>query len=91
MWTYAGVLPSFFFPRLSFLPLAAPRRLYGNLPYGSRREQPCWDTHMGHVSGQYPEVNQRRLRYMHKNFNVVLLLPDFCLNTLLVRSKVCFA
>jgi len=46
---------------------------------------------MGHVSGQYPEVNQRRLRYMHKNFNVVLPLPDFCLNTLLVRSKVCFA
>ena len=30
-------------------------------------------------------------RYMHKNFNVVLPLADFCLNTLLVRSKVCFA
>jgi len=30
-------------------------------------------------------------RYMHKNFNVVLPLADLCLNTLLVRSKVCFA
>ncbi len=30
-------------------------------------------------------------RYMRKNFNVVLLLADFCLGTLLLRSKVCFA
>jgi hypothetical protein len=30
-------------------------------------------------------------RYMHKNFNVVLPLADLCLNTLIVRSNVCFA
>ncbi len=30
-------------------------------------------------------------RYMHKNFNVVLPLADFCLGTLMPRSKVCFA
>jgi hypothetical protein len=30
-------------------------------------------------------------RYMHKNFNVVLPLADLCLNTLLMRSQVCFA
>jgi sterol desaturase/sphingolipid hydroxylase (fatty acid hydroxylase superfamily) len=30
-------------------------------------------------------------RYMQKNFNVVLPLADLCLNTLIVRSKVCFA
>jgi hypothetical protein len=30
-------------------------------------------------------------RYIYKNFNVVLPLADLCLNTLLVRSKVCFA
>ena len=30
-------------------------------------------------------------RYMYKNFNVVLPLADLCLNTLMVRSNVCFA
>ena len=30
-------------------------------------------------------------RYMYKNFNVVLPLADLCLNTLMLRSKVCFA
>ena len=30
-------------------------------------------------------------RYMHKNFNVVFPLADFCLGTLLVRSKIQFA
>jgi hypothetical protein len=30
-------------------------------------------------------------RYTNKNFNVVLPLADLCLNTLLVRSRVCFA
>jgi hypothetical protein len=30
-------------------------------------------------------------RYMHKNFNVVLPLADFCFRTLLLRSKVRFA
>ena len=29
-------------------------------------------------------------RYMHKNFNVVLPLADFCLGTLLLRSKIPF-
>lgn len=29
-------------------------------------------------------------RYMHKNFNVVLPLADFCLGTLMVRSKIQF-
>lgn len=29
-------------------------------------------------------------RYMHKNFNVVFPLADFCLGTLLVRSKIQF-
>jgi hypothetical protein len=29
-------------------------------------------------------------RYMHKNFNVVLPLADFCLGTLMVRSKTRF-
>jgi hypothetical protein len=28
---------------------------------------------------------------MHKNFNVVFPLADFCLGTLLVRSKIQFA
>lgn len=30
-------------------------------------------------------------RYMHKNFNVVLPIADFCLGTLILRSKVRFA
>lgn len=30
-------------------------------------------------------------RYMHKNFNVILPLADFCLGTLLLRSKIHFA
>ena len=30
-------------------------------------------------------------RYMYKNFNVLLPLADLCLNTLVVRSNVCFA
>jgi len=30
-------------------------------------------------------------RYMHKNFNVILPLADFCLGTLLPRSKIRFA
>ncbi len=30
-------------------------------------------------------------RYMHKNFNVVLPLADFCLGTLMIRSKLRFA
>ncbi len=30
-------------------------------------------------------------RYMHKNFNVVFPLADFCLGTLMVRSKIQFA
>jgi hypothetical protein len=30
-------------------------------------------------------------RYMHKNFNVVLPLADFCLGTLMLRSKIRFA
>lgn len=30
-------------------------------------------------------------RYMHKNFNVVFPLADFCLGTLMVRSKTQFA
>jgi sterol desaturase/sphingolipid hydroxylase (fatty acid hydroxylase superfamily) len=30
-------------------------------------------------------------RYMHKNFNVVCPLADFCLGTLMVRSKTRFA
>ena len=30
-------------------------------------------------------------RYMYNNFNVVLPLADLCLNTLILRSKVCFA
>lgn len=30
-------------------------------------------------------------RYMHKNFNVVFPLADFCLGTLMVRSKTRFA
>ncbi|HSH95410.1 MAG TPA: hypothetical protein VK968_14800, partial [Roseimicrobium sp.] len=30
-------------------------------------------------------------RYMHKNFNVVLPLADFCLGTLIARSPIHFA
>jgi len=30
-------------------------------------------------------------RYMHKNFNVVLPLADFCLGTLMPRAKTHFA
>jgi hypothetical protein len=45
-------------------------------------------------SGIYFRLNGHHLlhhRYMHKNFNVVLPLADFCLGTLLLRSPVSFA
>jgi hypothetical protein len=44
-------------------------------------------------SGVFFRLNGHHLlhhRYMHKNFNVVLPLADFCLGTLLLRSKVSF-
>ena len=44
-------------------------------------------------SGIYFRLNGHHLlhhRYMHKNFNVVLPLADFCLRTLLLCSKVHF-
>jgi hypothetical protein len=44
-------------------------------------------------SGIYFRLNGHHLlhhRYMHKNFNVVFPLADFCLGTLLLRSKVHF-
>ena len=45
-------------------------------------------------SGIFFRLNGHHLlhhRYMHKNFNVVLPLADFCLRTLVVRSPVHFA
>ncbi len=45
-------------------------------------------------SGIFFRLNGHHLlhhRYMHKNFNVVLPIADFCLGTLLLRSKVKFA
>jgi hypothetical protein len=45
-------------------------------------------------SGIFFRLNGHHLlhhRYMHRNFNVVLPLADFCLGTLLLRSKVTFA
>jgi len=45
-------------------------------------------------SGIFFRLNGHHLlhhRYMHKNFNVVLPLADFCMGTLLVRSKIKFA
>lgn len=45
-------------------------------------------------SGIYFRLNGHHLlhhRYMHRNFNVVLPLADFCLGTLLLRSKISFA
>jgi hypothetical protein len=45
-------------------------------------------------SGAFFRLNGHHLlhhRYMHKNFNVVLPLADYCLGTLLLRSKVKFA
>jgi hypothetical protein len=42
----------------------------------------------------YRRLNGHHLlhhRYMHKNFNVVLPLADFCLGTLMPRSKIKFA
>src|SRR4051812_47536675 len=45
-------------------------------------------------SGIFFRLNGHHLlhhRYPNKNFNVVLPLADYCLGTLLVRSKVCFA
>jgi sterol desaturase/sphingolipid hydroxylase (fatty acid hydroxylase superfamily) len=44
-------------------------------------------------SGVFFRLNGHHIlhhRYMHKNFNVVLPLADFCLGTLLVRSKIRF-
>ncbi len=44
-------------------------------------------------SGIFFRLNGHHLlhhRYMHKNYNVVLPLADFCLGTLLLRSKVHF-
>ncbi|MDX2225794.1 MAG: sterol desaturase family protein [Verrucomicrobiae bacterium] len=54
-----------------------------HLPKGRRIEQP-W---------VYRRLNAHHLlhhRYMHKNFNVVLPLADFCLGTLVLRSKIPF-
>jgi len=45
-------------------------------------------------SGLFFRLNGHHLlhhRYMHKNFNVVCPIADFCLGTLLLRSKVKFA
>lgn len=45
-------------------------------------------------SGIFFRLNGHHLlhhRYMHKNFNVVLPLTDFCLGTLLTRSPIAFA
>jgi hypothetical protein len=45
-------------------------------------------------SGIFYRLNGHHLlhhRYMHRNFNVVLPLADFCLRTLRVRSKIAFA
>jgi hypothetical protein len=45
-------------------------------------------------SGLFFRLNGHHLlhhRYMHKNFNVVMPLADWCLGTLLLRSKVSFA
>jgi hypothetical protein len=45
-------------------------------------------------SGVFFRLNGHHLlhhRYMHKNFNVVFPLADFCLGTLLTRSKASFA
>jgi hypothetical protein len=45
-------------------------------------------------SGLFFRLNGHHIlhhRYMHKNFNVVLPLADFCLGTLIVRSKIRFA
>ncbi len=42
----------------------------------------------------YRRLNGHHLlhhRYMHKNFNVVFPLADFCLGTLILRSKIRFA
>jgi hypothetical protein len=44
-------------------------------------------------SGLFFRLNGHHIlhhRYMHKNFNVVLPLADFCLGTLLLRSKIAF-
>ena len=54
-----------------------------HLPKGRRVEKP-W---------LFRRLNGHHLlhhRYMHKNFNVVFPLADFCLGTLLVRSKIQF-
>lgn len=45
-------------------------------------------------SGLFRRLNGHHLlhhRYSHKNFNVVLPLADWCLGTLLLRSKIKFA
>jgi hypothetical protein len=55
-----------------------------HLPKNRRLEQP-W---------LFRRLNGHHLlhhRYMHKNFNVVFPLADFCLGTLMVRSKTRFA
>jgi sterol desaturase/sphingolipid hydroxylase (fatty acid hydroxylase superfamily) len=44
-------------------------------------------------SGLFFRLNGHHIlhhRYMHKNFNVVFPLADFCLGTLLLRSKIAF-
>lgn len=44
-------------------------------------------------SGVFFRLNGHHIlhhRYMHKNFNVVLPLADWCLGTLLVRSRIAF-
>ena len=54
-----------------------------HLPKARRVEQPWW----------FRKLNGHHLlhhRYMHKNFNVVLPLADYCLGTLMLRAKTHF-
>jgi hypothetical protein len=54
-----------------------------HLPKARRVEKPWW----------FRKLNGHHLlhhRYMHKNFNVVLPLADYCLGTLMLRAKKSF-
>jgi hypothetical protein len=54
-----------------------------HLPKARRVEKPWW----------FRKLNGHHLlhhRYMHKNFNVVLPLADYCLGTLMLRAKTRF-
>lgn len=60
-----------------------------HLPLPERRIIESWPV----IGWMFYRLNGHHLlhhRYMHKNFNVVLPLADFCLGTLLLRSKIKF-